>query len=66
MENQNENWKKLEFTLTFTGEESQNLLSVLALLPYNQSANLIQMIQQQTVPQYIKYEQAAAKAKEKQ
>ena len=61
---ENENWKKLEFTLKFTGEESQNLLSVLALLPYNQSANLIQMIQQQTVPQYIKYEQAVSKSKE--
>lgn len=63
---ENKNWEKLEFTLTFTGEQSQALLNTLALLPYHQSSNFIQMIQEQTVPQFMKYEQAANKAKEEQ
>jgi hypothetical protein len=63
---ENKNWEKLEFTFKFTGEQSQLLLNTLAMLPYNQSINLIQMIQEQTVPQFMKYEQAANKAKEEQ
>lgn len=56
---ENENWKKFEFNLVLSGEESQNLLNALSQLPYNISAHFIQLIQQQTVPQYMKYEQAS-------
>lgn len=63
---ENENWKKLEFTFKLSGEESQNLLNALSQLPYKISAHFIQLIQQQTVPQYMKYEQASRQNENKE
>ena len=60
---QNEAWKNLELTLTFKGNETQNLIELLAQLPFHMSANAINAIQQQTAPQIMQFELKLAKEK---
>lgn len=60
---QNEAWKNLELTLTFKGSETQNLIELLAQLPFHMSANVIGAIQQQTAPQIMQFELKIAKEK---
>jgi hypothetical protein len=60
---QNKAWENLELTLTFKGNEAQNLIDLLAQLPFHMSANVINAIQQQTVPQIMQFEMKLAKEK---
>lgn len=60
---QNEEWKNLELTLRFKGSEAQNLIDLLANLPYHASANVIAAIQNQTAPQIMDFELKIAKNK---
>lgn len=61
-----EEWKKLEVTLRFTGDELQNLLNGLAQLPYAISAQFIHKIQQQSSMQFQAFDEANRKGKEQQ
>jgi hypothetical protein len=49
--------------LTFKGNETQNLIELLAQLPFHMSANVINAIQQQTAPQIMQFEMKLAKEK---
>lgn len=59
-----EAWKSLEVTVKFRGEEMQGLVNALAELPYKVGAHFIHSIQNQTTPQFAKFELDNAKEKE--